>query len=242
MHIMYCYCMQLRLEGIRGLVVDWNGVLKDMNQLLLQDQWAARHTFDRELALDDIRAMWGTTTAEEFYSQLYGLRVGQGGMPLEHARAILRSYDSLFPKRLVPGVREGLIALHAGGLKLGVVTSGPGDMVRADAAQTGLDMSLLEFFHTGDEIGPDVAAGLPEMTLAVGHFAMLGIGADQLAVIGDEPKNIADASAVNIGQYVLVSAGTMTRDRLLAENVPPERIVDSFDQLPAVFGIEPQTA
>ena len=27
MHIMYCYCMQLRLEGIRGLVVDWNGEL-----------------------------------------------------------------------------------------------------------------------------------------------------------------------------------------------------------------------
>ncbi len=221
----------LRIEGVKGLIFDWNGTLKSMQELIDQDREFAWRFYQRRLSEKQVRDLMGGTPQE-----VYAGLTGQPDISVDVARRQLFSLNNRYPKRLISGASEALHTLHDAGLRMGIVTSGPQAAVDQDAQQAGLPRQLFEFFHTGDDIDADVAAGRPAFGKAIGHFATLDIRPDQLAVVGDEPSNMRDALAAGIGNFVIISSGTMYPERILAGGVPPDRLINSIGSLSGVFG------
>lgn len=225
---------QLRIEGVRGLVLDWNGTLKSMHQLLEQDLYVAATVFGKYHTREYVAGLFGSSP-EDFFTKLYGIQVGEGKeMSLAEARIILRRHDDDFPKRLMPGVATTLLRLRNGGLRLGIATADERQYVIKEAAQAGLPTGFFEFIHTREDLLP----GKPALTKAVDHFTGMGYDIDQIGMVGDEGNNLRDALAVNIGKCAIVASGTKSRTQLVQDGVPEKIIVATFSDVPGVFGID----
>jgi phosphoglycolate phosphatase-like HAD superfamily hydrolase len=219
----------------RAVLFDWNGTLNDMSVVREQDKRVGREVYGIELTDDDIYAAWGKPPA-----LVMPALFGRGGdtRSWEEMRRIFFSYDHLFPRRLRPDALDTLDVLEQAGIVTGVVTSGLQEKVLGYMRQMGLASDRFSILHTHTEIGDDFEAGRPILTRALGELATMGILPSEVLFVGDETVTMHDADAAGV-DYAVVLGGTFSRQRLLAEGVPPEKVIESLHQLPGILGIEP---
>ena len=155
------------------------------------------------------------------------------GSPLEGValdRATDR-YVALYEPRagaspLFPGVAETLAELAGAGVKLGLCTNKP----------RGATLSLLAGLGLADRFdaisaGDDVASRKPDPAHLRDCLERLGLGADGVAMVGDNELDIAMARAAGVTS-VLVTYGYA---RLALDEIPADARIDDMAALPAAL-------
>lgn len=229
--------MKQRSSETKAVIFDLNGTLNDMGVLREQNKHVAWHEFGIRLTDDEILSCWGAP-APAFYSNLY--RPHGITLPWSALRSVFQQYNHMFQRRLMPHTLDTIRTLRAADMVLSIVTQTPAAAVEQFIQDTGLARSDFRFIHTGREIERDVAAGLPPLHRAVAEFAMDSIRPTETVFVGDEPGAAQDAATVGI-DFVVVSNGVYSRDRLLREKVPAEHIIDHLGQLHGWLGIDKPT-
>lgn len=218
----------------RAVFFDWNGTLNDMSVLRKQDKHVGRVEFGLNLTDDDITACWGQPP-EQFYRALFGR--GSDTRPWQEMSAIFQRYNAQFPRRLLPDVVSVLNTIKRASLVTGLITSSSRQMVEGGMRDGGLPRNLLDILHTGEDVTP----GQPTLARAIGEVGLRSITPSQTVYVGDETVTIRDAEAVGAG-YVVVASGTMSRERLLSEGVPQNRLIDALRELPGFLGLPEESA
>jgi len=123
----------------------------------------------------------------------------------------------------LPGARECLERLRAGGFRLGFATS-----KRRHYAEMILDhLKLLDFFET--RLGPDdVDNAKPHPEAVLKSAEGLGVACDELFFVGDTEFDVLAARAANV-RCLCVTTGYDTREKL--ESLEPEAVFDTLDEL-----------
>lgn len=130
----------------------------------------------------------------------------------------------------LPGSREAVAALHATGLKLGVVTNDS----TGGAEKTLAALGIAQLFHAA--YGYDAVARPKPAPDAVHAFCDLtGLRPAQVAIIGDNRHDLEMARAGGAGLAIGVLSGTGTRDSLMPM---ADVVLDSVADLPALLRVE----
>lgn len=215
----------------RAVIFDWNGTLNDMRVVADQDIVFARQ-YGHEWTYDDIRKMWGRPA-----DQLFRLLVPSSDKPWQELRGQFRELDAQFPRRLQPHVAQTLGDLSTAGVRMAVVTSGEGEIVRGRyMAQAELPTEHFDFMHFSAEIEAARAEGHADMEPAVQAFAAQGIERDEIILVGDEQNDFENAQAAGIG-FIAVTNGTKTVEELSAVGVSSDRTIPDLSYLPGILGV-----
>jgi phosphoglycolate phosphatase len=160
-------------------------------------------------------------------------------LPLKHAkdrealiaetRAVFREiYPLFFPDRLkmIAGVAEALREIAGAGLKIGIATSTPNDLMKAKRAplrESGV-YGLIEKIVTSDDVLRDKPDPEPLFACA----GSLGVSVGKSAYVGDTGVDIRAGIAAGM-KTVGVLTGFATREALKKEG--PDLILDSAAEL-----------
>jgi phosphoglycolate phosphatase len=111
----------------------------------------------------------------------------------EHHPTVMKSHT-----KLLPGVADGLAALKAGGVKLGVCSNKPAYFTRALLGMLGID-------HYFDVVyGPDdVGAAKPDPTMVLKALEHLGVSKDEALYVGDMEVDIETGRRAAIETWVM---------------------------------------
>lgn len=124
----------------------------------------------------------------------------------------------------LPGVPEAVKALHASGLKLGVVTNDSGEGARLTLHTLGI-APLFEAAYGYDTVAHPKPA--PDAVLA--FSAITGVKPREMLMIGDNRHDLDMARAAGVGLAVGVLSGTGTRASL---EPLADAVLDSVADLP----------
>jgi phosphoglycolate phosphatase len=132
--------------------------------------------------------------------------------------------------KLMPGARELVGALHARGLRLGVLTNKIGEQSRGICRHLGLE-SMLDLVLGAN----DTAFRKPQREFSALALERLGTAAAETIVIGDSPFDIEAAHVVGM-RAVCVTTGTHNADELRAATA--DAVFPNFAELgAAVFDV-----
>ncbi|GIZ53514.1 phosphoglycolate phosphatase [Noviherbaspirillum aridicola] len=184
-----------RLEGIRAAIVDLDGTMVDTAPDFLVA--VNRMRSDLGLAPTDI----GTITrfvgkgTENLMRRVLALDYDVAGVE-RHFEAALASYSRHYIEinglhsSVYPGVREGLAALRAKGLRLACVTNKPYGFARPLLASTGLD-GYFELVYGGDSLPKKKPDPYPLLKVCEDF----GLTPAQVVAIGDSSNDALAARA-----------------------------------------------
>jgi phosphoglycolate phosphatase len=209
---------------LQAIIFDLDGTLVDTPAAIVATARAAVHPRDVDEAL--IRACIGLPL-EVALARALGLADAQS---VEVARAVDRyrviwrtSVSPRLPELVFPGVADGLAALRAHGLRLGIATG---------KAQAGAERTVLE---AGLQAHLDVVAGhdraprpKPHPDLALLVLRELGASPGEAMLVGDSALDIAMAQAAGI-RSIAVTYGAQSETELLAAR--PTTIARSFAEV-----------
>lgn len=125
--------------------------------------------------------------------------------------------------RLLPGVAEGLPALHAAGIKMGVCSNKPSFFTRELVSLTGLQ-PYLDVVFGPDDVG--VAKPHPKMLLEA--IERLGVPRETALFVGDMPVDIATGKNAAVPTWV-VPTGSSSESEL--RHARPDRVYPSMVEL-----------
>ena len=181
--------LQLRLRAARAAIIDLDGTMADTAP-------------DFHIAANQVRAEYGLAPwpmqrvadcigkgPENLVRQLLGADFSPAQLA-QHVEAALASYHRHYEAvngrhaRLYPGVRDGLAALAAGGLKLACVTNKPHAQALRLLECLALDTAF-ELVYGGDSFPLKKPDPLPVRRAC----AALGIGCDEAVLIGDSSND-----------------------------------------------------
>ncbi|MET0779690.1 MAG: HAD family hydrolase [Candidatus Saccharimonadales bacterium] len=223
---------------IKAVLFEANGVLLDMEPLAKQDQHVARTEFGLELSTEEIRALWRHSLAEDFYPALFKGGRGADQLTWEQMRAIFQGYDDSDPAFMgqpLPDAAATLDTLRQSGVKTGLVTVTPADLIEKRMRHAGLWQDKLDLIHAGAET--EARAGRPLLGRSIGQLATWDIAPQEVLYVGPQPSVATEAAAIN-AQYAAVSTGAYSHMELLAAGIPPERLIHGLGQLPGLLGIQ----
>lgn len=185
-----------------GVIFDVDGVLVDSYQAHFRSWQIAAADFGFTVTEDDFRRNFGRksheTIAERWGDQLSAEQVAAFEHRKEAAyREVIRA---LFPA--MPGARELIAALHAGGFLLAVASSGPPENVGVVLDELG-QRRVFQAVVTGD----DVTHGKPDPQVFLLAAERLPMPPAHCAVIEDSPAGVAAAKAAGMLAIGFVSTG-----------------------------------
>ena len=204
---------------LRATLFDFDGTLVDTTDLIYQSmRHAAGEVLGREISREVLMANVGQPLPRQMEL-----------LSAEHAEALLASYrlhneenhDALIKE--FPGVEESLARLHAGGVRVAVVTS---------KRRFSVDMALKTFPGLGKVVDQwvtmeDTTEHKPRPEPLLKGLELLGnVPRKQAAYVGDSPFDVAAAKAAGV-RSVAVSWGAFSEDALRAAE--PDDLVPDLD-------------
>ena len=126
---------------------------------------------------------------------------------------------------LISGARNTLVELKGRGFRIGLATNDSAGGLEASLAQH--DVLLLFDFTVGCDSG---FGSKPDPRMALGFCEAVGLGRDEVAMVGDAPHDLAMGRAAGVALNVGVLSGTSQRKDL--ESLA-DLILDSINDLPA---------
>jgi phosphoglycolate phosphatase len=230
------------VADIRGILFDKDGTLVDFqktwfaigDQLALQAAHGDRAGADRLLAEAGYDFAASCFRADSVFAAGTNADVVALWYPAASGaerRRLLASFDVFTADQVasrsvaLPGSREAIASLHGAGFRLGVATN---DSTRG-AERTLLALGVAQMFDA--VYGYDaVASPKPAPDIILAFCDLTGLGAGEIAVVGDNRHDLEMARAGGAGLAVAVLSGTGTRETLrpLADVV-----INSVADLPA---------
>jgi putative hydrolase of the HAD superfamily len=191
-------------RAIAAVLFDLDGTLYDRDVLalsLFEQQYAAFASelrgVSRERFLRDVHEMdhHGHGVKETGYPAL----VRAWGLEVELADRLFAHFWDNFDEhcRAHTDTHETLAELRRRGLKLGVITNGPGVLQRRKLAVLGLDRAF-DAVLVSDEEG----VGKPDAEIFRRALARLGVAAHQAVFVGDHP--VADVEGAHLAGLLAV--------------------------------------
>jgi phosphoglycolate phosphatase-like HAD superfamily hydrolase len=203
---------------VKAILFDWDGTLADSHAAL----YAANAAVMEAFGLPFDRGLYRL-----HYSPDWNLMYHRLGVPadrLDEANRIwLTAFGAAEGVALFPGVREALYGLARAGTVLGIVTAGPGTVVRPQIERLELD-ALLTIRVYGDDLVEQKPDPAPlRRALVIGSLADQPAAA---AYLGDTPEDMRMAVRAGVRAIGVVS-GMGESDGLIeagaaeiAESVP----------------------
>ena len=194
------------VDSYRAHLESWLALARECGFEFTERQFAA--TFGRT-SRDIIAHFWGEGLSDERIAEMDGRK-----------EALYRkSISADFP--VMDGARELIRALHEGGFKLAVGSSGP----PANVAVTIKGLALEDCF-AATVSGMEVTAGKPDPQVFLKAAEKLGVAPERCAVIEDAPAGVE--AARRAGMAAIAITGTAPREKL-AERA--HFVVESLRQL-----------
>lgn len=211
---------------IRGLLFDLDGTLVDSYAAITASVNYVRRLYGKgPLSLEEVKEKvgWGL---ENLLAKVVP------GAPKEEAARAFKAHHAkvMYAKtKLMPGVAETIPVLFRAGLKLGVVSNKPEEFVRALLSHFG----LASFFAV--MLGPESAPQpKPHPAPLLKALEKMGLSPAEALYVGDMTVDIEAARRAGMRVWV-VATGSHTRAALAAAN--PDRLLNSFSELPRLLGI-----
>jgi HAD superfamily hydrolase (TIGR01549 family) len=210
-------------DAVKTVVFDWDGTLLDS----FPAGYRASVTVLRHFGIDVDRRRFLETYSPNWYDSYQMLGVPE--TEWDNADRLWRETYREQTSALFPFVKAMLETLRAGGLDLGLVTSGDRERVLRELDRTGLDemFSAVVCFEDTPEKKPHPAP------LARG-LDKLGASASSTVYVGDRPEDILmgrRAGTFTIG--VESEYGT----RAILAKAAPDLLLPDASHLPASFGL-----
>ncbi len=208
--------------AIRNILFDLDGTLLDTNELIIQ---SFQHTYqihlNKRVNKEKIIKTFG-----EILKITLDRELGDAGVEgiKTYRNFQVENFEKLIAIR--SGVKEGVIALHRQGYKLGIVTSRLND-----SAMRGLNhFELKDYFDS--IIGSDSTdVHKPDPTPALMALKELGGKPEETLLVGDSPYDILCGKNAGITS-VLVGWSALPMEMLL--KYKPDHVVDSMEELVAL--------
>ena len=221
----------IRPDWPQAILFDLDGTLIDsapdiaaaVNELLAQDGLPAQ-------TVDAVRGMIGNGVRK-----LVERAYGTSGRPVEGA-ALDETTDRMmgvYGKHLtrhtaiLPGALEMVVAYHAAGVKIGVVTNKPEAFTHEILAHFGLDAHV--DVVVGGDTGP---ARKPAPDMLEHALRQVGVPAARALMVGDSPADIGAAKAAHMAS-IAVRGGYTT---VPADQLGADLVVSDLMELPAAIG------
>ena len=206
----------------RLIVFDWDGTLMDSQRRIVEAMQRAASAVKLDPpGTEQVREIIGLGLPQAIQTLYPRLATSFRERMIEHYRLAFVD-PSAAPQRLFPGVRDGLVRLHAAGYRLAVATG---------KSRRGLDRALRE---TGTE-ALFAASRCADETLSKPHPQMLVELMEELAhapedtiMVGDTEYDLAMAQRAGTDSLG-VTYGAHDRGRL--KRYRPERLSDSFSEV-----------
>jgi beta-phosphoglucomutase len=206
-----------------AVIFDVDGVLTDSYMPHYQSWQRMFGEIGVEFTDEQFRATFGRTN-RDIFAELYRGEMNEerarqlGDRKEELYRAIIR--ESFTP---LPGAVELIDALHAGGFKLAVGSSGPPENIALTLEKLGRTASF-----TACATGADVQRGKPDPQVFLIAAERLGVPPDRCAVIEDAPQGVEAANRA--GMTSIAVLGTTTREKLAHAKLVVESLTELTPQ------------
>ena len=206
--------------ALKAALFDFDGTLVDTTELIYQSM---RHATGEVLGRDDLpREILMANVGQPLPRQMELLDAGWAEQLLESYRLHNEElHDDLIGE--FPGIEESLARLHAGGVKIAVVTS---------KRRFSVEMALKSFPGLGNVVDRFVTMEDTEEhkphpgPLLKGLELLGGVPPDEAAYVGDSPFDVAAARAAGV-RSVAVSWGAFSEDTL--REAGPDHLVPDID-------------
>jgi phosphoglycolate phosphatase-like HAD superfamily hydrolase len=216
----------MRTQEKRAAVFDLNHTLVDMDPVVTADILLGRE-FGLELTREEVHKHFGKRP-DDFYRDLFGQ-----DLPTEEMRRRLMRHQANHPRGPMPDVQRVLSVLRTNGILTGVFTSTSSELTQNLLREAGLPPEDFDLIHAEEDIAADVAGGRPPFSGVITRLGRLGVRPENTLFIGNE---VSDTLA-GAPSYVIVATDLFPEDRLIADGVPPERIIHGLGQVPGLFGL-----
>lgn len=209
-------------KNIRGILFDFDGVLADT----MNDHFAA---------WNEALKQHGASVAPEVFFPLEGMPVPetaremcrQAGVSDAMADEIMhrkeRYYLTHHQCSFYPGVEECVLALHAKGVPMAIVSGGREERIRSSVPAEFLN-KFAALIGSGS-----TPRGKPFPDPYLQGAQALGLGAGECVVVENAPLGIRAAKSA--GAYCIAIASTVSREKLAGA----DEIIDSFAELRGTF-------
>jgi phosphoglycolate phosphatase len=204
-----------RASATRAVLFDWDGTLVDSAERTFRcyAQIFAAHGIDFD------RAAFERTYSPDWYRTYEGV-----GLPAESWKDAdarwIACYETA-PGALVEGARTSLERLAAAGLRLGIVSSGDGERVRAEMASLGVE----PLFATA-VCGGETLRRKPHPEPLLVALERLRLAPAACVYVGDSPEDVAMARAAGV-MSVGIPGGFPNREALAAS--APDLLAPSLE-------------
>jgi pyrophosphatase PpaX len=193
-------------KPFRAVLFDLDGTLIDSIGLIVDAMHYAFEGFDGTVPAD---SSWMAGIGTPLFKQL--ALYARSPEELDMLRERYRAYQFLHHDNVVreyPGTTAVLEALHARGVRMGIVTS-KGD----ELAKRGLDLTGLSKFISAVVGADSVTKYKPEPEPTLLALERLGVSADEAVLMGDSPHDISSGNAAGV---VTIGAlwGPFTREQI----------------------------
>ena len=230
------------MADIRGILFDKDGTLVDFNATWLgfAEAMALRAAEGERARADELLEAAGFDFADGRFRPDSVLASGTNEdvvalwyphRPDAERRALLQEFDRLVATGdlaapvALPGCRAALSVLHAAGYRMAVATNDS----TGGAERTLLSLGVAQMFEAA--YGYDAVANPKPAPDTIHAFCDLtGLKASQLAMVGDNRRDLQMARAGGAGLAVAVLSGTGTRESL---SPLADVVLDSIADLPA---------
>lgn len=226
---------QPRLEGFYETLAGLEAVIFDMDGVIVRSEEAwirserefleGRGIFLGESGWEEFQRRYAPylagrnqTEAARFYQETFRLRSSVEELRRERM-AIVRRYFS--EVQLIHGVRELIAALWEGGLKLGLASGSPLELIEIVLS----DCDLAKFFPTVIS-GDQLHEGKPNPTIYLLAARELGVEPERCLVFEDAPNGVRAAKAAGMKCAYILNPALPWQGELIADFA-----LDSFAEL-----------
>ena len=219
------------MKPLRGVILDVDGTLVDSNDAHTSAWVEALQRGGYNVPREKVRRLIGMGADNLLPEAITVEKESEEGKHLSDTWSEIFKEDYLHGLKAFPRTRELLERMRKDGLKLVVASSAKDEMLR-----TLLDIAGATDLIEGKTSSDDAENSKPEPDIVKAALDKLGMGANEVLMLGDTPYDIEAAGKLGIGVVALRCGGFTDVDfeRAVAIYDDPEDLLKNYDKSPLV--------